>query len=44
MVDELKQIPGSAFQAVEGSCLMVSHDSGRALHPGTAARRHACAS
>jgi hypothetical protein len=43
MVDQLKQIPASAFRAVDESCLMVARDSGRALQPGTHARRRACA-
>jgi len=34
-VDELKQIPASAFVAVDETCLMVSPDSGQALQPGT---------
>ncbi len=35
-VDQLKQIPASAFVAVDESCLMVSPDSGQAYQPGTA--------
>lgn len=35
MVEQLKQIPASAFQAVNESCLMVSPGSGEALQPGT---------
>jgi hypothetical protein len=42
MVDQLKQIPASAFQAVDESCLMVSPGSGQARQPGTAAYAHAC--
>jgi hypothetical protein len=42
MVDQLKQIPASAFQAVDESCLMVKHNSGQARQPGTAAYRRAC--
>ncbi len=42
MVDQLKQIPASAFEAVDESCLTVSADSGQALQPGTAAYRKAC--
>ncbi len=42
MVDQLKQIPASAFQAVNESCLMVSRNSGEALQPGTPAYRRAC--
>jgi hypothetical protein len=42
MVDQLKQIPGSAFQAVDESCLMVNRNSGQARQPGTAAYRRAC--
>jgi hypothetical protein len=43
MVDQLKQIPASAFQAVDESCMMVSRNSGQALQPGTPAYRKACA-
>lgn len=35
-VNQLKQIPASAFQAIDESCLMVSPDSGQAYQPGTA--------
>jgi hypothetical protein len=42
MVDQLKQIPASAFQAVDESCLIVNHNSGQALQPGTAAYKQAC--
>jgi hypothetical protein len=34
MVDQLKQIPANAFQAVDESCLMVSPNSGEARQPG----------
>jgi hypothetical protein len=42
MVDQLKQIPASAFRAVDESCLMVDRNSGQALQPGTPAYDHAC--
>lgn len=42
MVDQLKQIPASAFQAVDESCLMINPNSGQALQPHTTARRRAC--
>jgi len=42
-VDQLKQIPASAFQAVDESCLEVDPDSGQALQPGTSAYNQACA-
>jgi hypothetical protein len=42
MVDQLKQIPAAAFQAVNESCLMVSANSGAARQPGTAAFAKAC--
>ncbi len=42
MVDQLKQIPASEFQAVDESCLMVSANSGQAKQPGTAAYKHSC--
>ncbi len=42
MVDQLKAIPASAFQAVDESCLMISAGSGQARQPGTAAYRTAC--
>ena len=41
-VDQLKQIPASAFEAVDESCLMVSPDSGQALQPGTPAYTASC--
>jgi len=41
-VDQLKQIPASAFVAVDESCLMVTPDSGQAYQPGTAAYSHSC--
>lgn len=43
MVDQLKQIPAGAFQAVDESCLMVNRNSGQARQPGTIAYRKACA-
>lgn len=42
MVEQLKQIPSSAFQAVDESCLQVSANSGQALQPGTPAYVKAC--
>jgi hypothetical protein len=42
MVDQLKQIPASAFVAVDESCLMVNRNSGKARQPGTAAWSRAC--
>ena len=42
MVDQLKQIPASEFQAVNESCLIVNPNSGQARQPGTAAFRRAC--
>jgi len=44
MVDQLKQIPASAFQAVDESCLVISRSSGQARQPGTSAYDHACLS
>jgi hypothetical protein len=44
MVDQLKQIPARAFQAVDESCLRVSANSGQALQPGSAARARRCRS
>jgi hypothetical protein len=41
-VDQLKQIPASAFQAVDESCLMVSADSGQAYQPGTSGYTQSC--
>ena len=41
-VDQLKQIPANALQAVDESCLEVSPDSGQALQPGTPAYSAAC--
>jgi hypothetical protein len=41
-VSQLKQVPASAFQAVDESCLQVSPDSGQALQPGTPAYTAAC--
>ena len=42
MVDQLKQIPAGAFQAVDESCLIVDPNSGQALQPGTPAYGRAC--
>ena len=42
MVDQLKAIPASAFQAVDESCLMVTPNSGQARQPGTPAYKRAC--
>jgi hypothetical protein len=42
MVDQLKQIPADAFQAVDERCLIVHPDSGQARQPGTAAYQSAC--
>jgi len=41
-VNQLKQIPASAFVAVDESCLMVNADSGQARQPGTAAYSQNC--
>jgi len=41
-VDELKQIPASAFQAVDESCLMINANTGQALQPGTGAYAQSC--
>ncbi len=41
-VDQLKQIPASAFVAVDESCLMVSPNSGQAYQPGTAGYTASC--
>ena len=41
-VDQLKQIPASAFQAVDESCLMVSPNSGQARQPGSSAYAAGC--
>jgi hypothetical protein len=35
MVDQLKQVPAGAFQAVDEACLMVSPNSGQARAPGS---------
>jgi hypothetical protein len=43
MVDQLKQIPAAAFQAVDERCLMIQPNSGEARQPGTAAYKRACA-
>jgi hypothetical protein len=42
MVDQLKQIPADAFQAVDESCLMINRNSGQAVQPGTPAYAKAC--
>ncbi len=42
MVDQLKQIPASAFQAVDESCLMTSRNSAQARQPGSASYSRAC--
>ena len=42
MVDQLKQIPAAAFQAVDESCLMLNRNSGQARRPNTSAYRKAC--
>jgi hypothetical protein len=42
MVDQLKQIPASEFQAVDESCLMIRPSSGQARQPGTVAYKRAC--
>ncbi|HXW34481.1 MAG TPA: hypothetical protein VEJ87_07870 [Acidimicrobiales bacterium] len=41
-VDQLKQIPASAFVAVDESCLMVNADSGQAYQPGTPGYLSSC--
>jgi hypothetical protein len=41
-VGQLKQIPASAFVAVDESCLMVNPNSGQALQPGTATYAQKC--
>ncbi len=42
VVDQLKAIPASAFQAVDEGCLMLNRNSGQARQPGTAAYERAC--
>lgn len=42
MVDQLKQIPARAFQAVDERCLMISSDSAAARQPGTPSYERAC--
>lgn len=42
MVDQLKQIPASEFQAIDESCLIVKARSGQARQPGTRAYKQAC--
>lgn len=44
MVDQLKQIPASAFRAVDESCLMINRNSGQARQPGTRGYDSACGS
>jgi len=41
-VDQLKQIPATAFQAVDTSCLQVSPNSLQAYQPGSAGYRSRC--
>ncbi|HEX7442706.1 MAG TPA: hypothetical protein VF320_02400, partial [Acidimicrobiales bacterium] len=41
-VAQLKQVPASAFQAVDESCLQVAPDSGQANQPGPPAYTAAC--
>ena len=41
-VDQLKQIPAGAFQAVDTSCLMVSAGSAQAYQPGSAGYQAHC--
>jgi hypothetical protein len=41
-VDQLKQIPAGAFQAVDDSCLAVSSSSAQAWSPGSAGYRARC--
>ncbi len=41
-VDQLKQIPATAFQAVDESCLEVNPNSGQALQPGTSGYNASC--
>ena len=43
MVDQLKQIPADAFQAVDEHCLMIHPNSGQARQPGTATYERLCA-
>jgi hypothetical protein len=42
MVDQLKQIPAGAFQAIDESCLVIHPGSGQARQRGTAAYNSAC--
>jgi len=44
MVDQLKQIPARAFQAVDESCLMLRPNSGQTLPAGSRARARDCGS
>ena len=41
-MSQLKQVPASAFEAVDESCLQVAPDSGQALQPGSPAYVAAC--
>jgi len=41
-VAQLKQVPATAFQAIDESCLQVAPDSGQARQPGTPAYVAAC--
>ena len=41
-VDQLKQVPASAFVAVDESCLMVDSNSAQAYQPGTPAYTAHC--
>ena len=42
LVGQMKQIPASAFQAVDESCLMVAANSGQAYQPGSAGYLQHC--
>jgi hypothetical protein len=42
MVDQLKAIPASAFQAIDEHCLMIHPGSGQARQPGTPSYERAC--
>jgi hypothetical protein len=42
MVDQLKQIPADAFQAVDERCLAIAPNSGEARQPGTPTYARAC--
>jgi hypothetical protein len=41
-VDQLKQIPASAFVAIDESCLMIAPNSGQAYQPGTPGFTSSC--